>query len=287
VSRGTQNSPRLSALEILVSPRERQILLIETMFSCMIGQRRPSLLRASLVVKPVDGCPSFITGRFPGSNLATQCFLIRNAVSQTLLTQDADLYLYHIQLAAMLRRVMKLQAVQNASRFRRLEGLVERCWGKRAVTLYHQHDPVRFRKEIIDQVLHTMSQVNLGSLFCHFHVTPTGKRLIEKDSAFRYVAAGSQNALGVHALAAMDGVSQQSTEPSVRQSKLAAFSDRNAQHTQPEHPPCAKRARHPRLECTICSLLPAQAGVFQLLPNCLVRDAVYHSQLHQSVGEEL
>ena len=52
----------------------------------------------------------------------------------------------------------------------------------------HQHDLVRLRKEIIDQVLHTMSKINLGSPFCHFDVTPTTQRLEEQKEIARAIA---------------------------------------------------------------------------------------------------
>ena len=83
---------------------------------------------------------------------------------------------------------MKLETIQNAFGFGRLESIIERCWRMRVEIVQHQHDLVRFRKEIIDQVLHTMSKIDLGSPFCHFDVTPTHQRLKEQKEIARAIA---------------------------------------------------------------------------------------------------
>ena len=80
---------------------------------------------------------------------------------------------------------MKLQAIQNTFRFRRLKGLIKRGWRMDVEIVQHQYDLIRFRKDIIDQVLHTMSKVYLGPLVGHFDLTPARQRLKEDEEIER------------------------------------------------------------------------------------------------------
>jgi hypothetical protein len=66
-----------------------------------------------------------------------------------------------------------------SSRFGRVKGLVESHWRVSVEIVHYQHDLVRFGKEIIDQVSHTMSKVGMGSPFCHPDVTPPRQGLKE------------------------------------------------------------------------------------------------------------
>ena len=83
---------------------------------------------------------------------------------------------------------MKLQPIQNAFRFGRLKDLIEGGWGMGVEIVHHQHDLVCVRKDIIDQVAHTMSKIDFGSLFGHFDVTPPSQRLKENEEIASAVA---------------------------------------------------------------------------------------------------
>ena len=88
----------------------------------------------------------------------------------------------------MFGSIVKLQSVQNALGLRWFKGLVECRWCMRVQIVQHDHDTIGVWKQLIDKVWHAMSKVDLGALFCHFDVTPTGQGLEEEKEIARAIA---------------------------------------------------------------------------------------------------
>ena len=75
---------------------------------------------------PVNDGGSLVTLMFQRRDLSFQYHLVADSTVKTLVAQDAQLYLSHVQPTAVYRSVMELQALGDAPRFGWLKGIVQR-----------------------------------------------------------------------------------------------------------------------------------------------------------------
>ena len=86
---------------------------------------------------PLDGDPILVAGHRPGFRLEREHLPIWDATPQALSFKGADLALGWVQPAAMLGRVVKLQALADAQRLRRLIGSVQTRWSMGVEVVHH------------------------------------------------------------------------------------------------------------------------------------------------------
>ena len=101
--------------------------------------------------------------------------------------QDAQLDLGHVQPTAVLGRVMKLQLLDKASGFRRLEGFVERTRPVRVEIVEHDADDFRLRVSFIHQPFHLLCKVHFGPLLSDLGVPPTSLPFAEQEEVAREI----------------------------------------------------------------------------------------------------
>ena len=130
---------------------------------------------------PVNDGGSLVTLMFHRRDLSFQYHLVADSTVKTLVAQDAQLYLSHVQPTAVYRSVMELQAFGDAPRFGWLEGIVQRTQLVSVEIVQHQPYRIGVRICLINQPSHLMSEVHSSALLGHLDMPPTGFRLTEHE----------------------------------------------------------------------------------------------------------
>ncbi len=118
-----------------------------------------------------------ITVGFPGGDFALEQGLGRNPLIQTLTRQDSQFGFHHIEPTAVLGRVMKLDALDQAPGFDRCKGFIE---GRGRVNIQVVHDqPNAFgvREVNIDQFFHAQGEVQFRTAVGDDDMPPARQRL--------------------------------------------------------------------------------------------------------------
>src|SRR3972149_3078498 len=98
---------------------------------------------------------------------------ISDPARQALALKYTELQFGHVQPTAMLGRVMKLQAFENASRLFGREGLIQRGWPMGVEITQHHPDQLGLRVNLITQPLHLSGEILHGATVGHRHMPPT------------------------------------------------------------------------------------------------------------------
>ena len=130
---------------------------------------------------PVNDGGSLVTLMFQRRDLSLQYHLVADSTVETLIAQDAQLYLSHVQPTAVYRSVMELQALGYTQRFGWLEGIVQRTQLVSVEIVQHQPYRLGVRICLIDQPSHLMSEVHSSALLGHLDMPPTRFRLTEHE----------------------------------------------------------------------------------------------------------
>ena len=102
--------------------------------------------------------------------------------------QDAEFDFSHIEPTSMFRGVMDFQLFNDAACFCWSKGLVERGELVCVQVIHHNDDPLCMGEMDVDQVTHTVSEVNHGSPLSHFDMSPRLQRRKENKEIADAVA---------------------------------------------------------------------------------------------------
>ena len=109
---------------------------------------------------PVYDGYSLVTLMFQRRDLSLQYHLVADPTVETLVAQDAQLYLSHVQPTAVYRSVVKIQALGDATRFGWLKGIVQRTQLVSVEIVQHQPYRLGVRVCLINQPPHLMCEVH-------------------------------------------------------------------------------------------------------------------------------
>ena len=118
---------------------------------------------------------------FQRRDLSFQYHLVADSTVETLIAQDAQLYLGHIQPTAVYWSVMELQALGDASCFGWLEGIVQRAQLVSVEVVQHQPYRLCVRVCLVNQPPHLMSEVHSSAPLGHLDMPPASFRLTEHE----------------------------------------------------------------------------------------------------------
>ena len=130
---------------------------------------------------PVNEGDSLVTLMFQRRDLSFQYHLVADSTVETLIAQDAQLYLGHIQPTAVYWSVMELQALGDASCFGWLEGIVQRAQLVSVEVVQHQPYRLCVRVCLVNQPPHLMSEVHSSAPLGHLDMPPASFRLTEHE----------------------------------------------------------------------------------------------------------
>src|SRR4029450_2060888 len=137
---------------------------------------------------PVNGRPGGIAGSFRGGQFPFQHCCGGDAPVQALPSQDTEFDLSHVEPTAMLGRIVKLQLLANAVRFRRGKSLIERGGLVDVEIIQHYPDHLGLGVALIDQPLHRVGKILHRSLLRYRYVPPPGLGLDEEKEITGAVA---------------------------------------------------------------------------------------------------
>ena len=121
---------------------------------------------------PVDATLSFVPLQSQGLDLSAEGCLVGETLPETDAGEDAELDLRHIQPAAMLGRVVKLQPFGDAPGLRRRKGLIQRrhLVGVQIAQDHSDHRDVGIC--FVHQPAHLMGEVLFGAPFRYRYMPP-------------------------------------------------------------------------------------------------------------------
>src|SRR5258708_8108871 len=120
-----------------------------------------------------------------GHDVLPQMIEALDGLRQTAALKNADRDLRHIELTAMLGRIMHLQSLPDALRFLWRKRLVEAGRRMGVKVVHHQADHARLRIDLIDQPAHRLSKIQPGALRGHFDTAASGQRFDEHKQVRR------------------------------------------------------------------------------------------------------
>ena len=101
---------------------------------------------------PIDWTRQRIACVFPSSNFLCQSLLVRNTAVKTLTREDTQFNFCQIQPTAMLRGVVKLQAVENAAGFRGEKSFVKGGFDVSVEIVLHYSHGNGIGERVIDEI---------------------------------------------------------------------------------------------------------------------------------------
>src|SRR6266699_231242 len=119
----------------------------------------------------------------PGSDDLTHPLHRRQTLRQALTSQHREFDLSHVQPAAMLGSIMKLQAPSDPTGFLRLKCFVERARCMRIQIVQDHPDHRSGRKMHIDQILHCLRKIDFGPSRLDFKMSPSQLRFQQQEQA--------------------------------------------------------------------------------------------------------
>src|SRR5579859_496427 len=130
---------------------------------------------------PVHGGLRAVAPRLPGPDLARQGDGVGDAPVETLVAEDGEFALRHVQPTAVFRGVVDLQPRQNAAGFLGRERLIQGAADMGVEVVEHQPDLARVGIVDIDQGADGRRPVALGAPRGDLQMPPAGQRLKEDE----------------------------------------------------------------------------------------------------------
>ena len=129
---------------------------------------------------PPDGGSSMVSTLLPSLCERAQCLSVRYTLVQTLLAQDTQLDLCHVQPTAMLRRVVKHQLGSDTVRLLWWKMGVQASFRVCVEIVHHQLNSLNAWKMDVHQVAHALGKVECSALLGDLDLPP-GPMRIEED----------------------------------------------------------------------------------------------------------
>ena len=121
---------------------------------------------------PIDDGYSPVTLTFKCQDLSFQYHLVADSTVETPVAEDTQLYLSHVQPAAVFWSVVKLQALGDTPRFGWLERIIQRTELVSVEIVEHQPYRLCARVCLVNQPPHLMSEVHGSATLGHLDMPP-------------------------------------------------------------------------------------------------------------------